>query len=155
MLDFGLVKPVASAPSELSLGTAAGLTPGTPAYMPPEAALGEAVDGRSDLYALGCVAYYLVTGLPVFEATTSVQMIAKHMTSTPVPPSERARRPLPAALDQLILACLAKQPAGRPESAAELSRLLATVEVEPWSDARAIEWWQANGSPISARPGAP
>ena len=71
VLDFGLVKSVAGGPAgEPSLATAAGSTPGTPAYMAPEMALGEAVDGRADLYALGCVAYYLLTGQLVFEAAT-------------------------------------------------------------------------------------
>ncbi len=70
VLDFGLVKSVAGASDEDSLATAAGLTPGTPAYMAPEMARGDTVDGRADIYALGCVAYYLLTGQLVFEATT-------------------------------------------------------------------------------------
>ena len=89
VLDFGLVKSVAGESDEYSLATAAGLTPGTPAYMAPEMAMGEAVDGRADIYALGCVAYYLLTGQLVFEADTSLQMIVKHLQSDPVPPSRR------------------------------------------------------------------
>jgi len=144
VLDFGLVKSVASGSSEHTLGTAAGLTPGTPAYMAPELALGEAFDGRADLYALGCVAYYLLTGQLVFEAGTGFQMIARHMHDAPVPPSQRAELPVPAALEQLVLSCLAKEPAARPRNAAELSRALAAIAVEPWGEEQAEEWWRVH-----------
>ncbi len=144
VLDFGLVKSVAGASSGHSLETAAGLTPGTPAYMAPEMALGRTVDGRADLYALGCVAYYLLTGQLVFEATTTIQMIAKHLHDEPVPPSRRAELPVPAALDQLVLACLAKKPEDRPASAAALARSLAAIPLEPWSEEQAMEWWRLN-----------
>ena len=144
VLDFGLVKSVASASGEDSLATAAGLTPGTPAYMAPEMALAHTVDGRADLYALGCVAYFLLTGQRVFEADNAFQMIAKHMREVPVPPSRRTELPVPVALERLVLACLAKEPADRPQSAAELARWLAAIEVEPWGDEQAIQWWTVN-----------
>jgi serine/threonine-protein kinase len=144
VLDFGLVKCVTLAGGKESLATAAGLTPGTPAYMAPEAALGDTVDGRADLYALGCVAYYSLTGALVFEAETGLQMMAKHLREDPVAPSQRTALPIPAALERLVLACLAKKPEDRPQSAAELARLLAGVEGEPWSEARAREWWAAH-----------
>jgi len=144
VLDFGLVKSVASGSTGDSLATAAGLTPGTPAYMAPEMALGETVDGRADLYALGCVAYFLLTGQRVFEADNALQMIAKHMREAPVPPSKRTELPVPATLERLVLACLAKEPADRPRSAAELARSLAAIEVEPWGDEQAIHWWRVN-----------
>src|SRR4026209_128654 len=89
VLDFGLVKTVAGESAEHSLATAAGLTPGTPAYMAPEMALGESVDGRADLYALGCVAYYLLPGQLVFQASNTFQSLAKHLQERPVPPSQR------------------------------------------------------------------
>ncbi len=73
MLDFGLVKQVADTTGPESVETAAGMTPGTPAYLAPEVAVGGAVDGRTDLYALGCVAYYLLTGHLVFDASTAVR----------------------------------------------------------------------------------
>jgi serine/threonine-protein kinase len=142
VLDFGLVKSAAGAGGEHSLATVAGLVVGTPAYMAPEVALGDPVDGRADLYALGCVAYYLLTGLLVFEAASAVQLIAKHLQATPVPPSERAGRDLPPALERLVLACLAKRPDDRPRSAAELARSLAAVEAAPWGEAEAAEWWR-------------
>src|SRR5919109_5270545 len=89
VLDFGLVKSVVAEPGEDSMATAAGLTPGTPAYMAPEMALGQPVDGRADIYALGCVAYFLLTGEMVFEASNAFQLIAKHLEEPPVPPSRR------------------------------------------------------------------
>ena len=151
VLDFGLVKSVGEG-LEQSLATAAGLTPGTPAYLAPEMALGEAFDGRADLYALGCVAYYLLTGQLVFDAVNSMQMIAKHMREAPIPPSQRTELPVPAELERLILRCLAKQPHDRPESAAELSRLLAAVEAAPWGEDQAKQWWSAH-APRQSRSG--
>ena len=144
VLDFGLVKLVGPASDEHSLATAAGLTPGTPAYMAPEMALGEAYDGRADLYALGCVAYYLLTAHLVFEAANGLQMIAKHMRDTPVPPSQRAELTIPVELERLVLGCLAKKPEDRPGSAAELSRSLAAIEGESWGEAQARQWWTVN-----------
>jgi serine/threonine-protein kinase len=144
VLDFGLVKSVVNVTGESSLATAAGLTPGTPAYMAPEMALGDAVDGRADLYALGCVAYYLLTGAIVFEAEAGLQMIAKHLRTDPVPPSQRTALPIPAELERLVLACLAKKPEDRPRSAAELASALAGVGGEVWTEEQAAEWWAAN-----------
>jgi serine/threonine-protein kinase len=112
--------------------------------MAPEMALGENFDGRADLYALGCVAYYLLTGQLVFEAANGLQMIARHMRDTPVPPSRRVELPVPAALERVVLACLAKEPAGRPRSAGEISRALAAIEGEPWGEEQAAEWWRVN-----------
>jgi serine/threonine-protein kinase len=142
VLDFGLVKSVSSGNGEQSLATAAGLVAGTPAYMAPEMALGEHVDGRADLYALGCVAYYLLTSHMVFEGASGLGMITKHMRDIPVPPSARAELSIPAELERLVLACLAKEPSQRPRSALELSRSLAAIEAEPWSGEQAEQWWR-------------
>jgi serine/threonine-protein kinase len=144
VLDFGLVKSVTGPKPEHSLATAAGLTPGTPAYMAPEMALGEAFDGRADIYAVGCVAYYLLTGQLVFEAANAMQMIAKHMRDAPIPPSKRSELHVPAQLEQLVLACLAKQPEDRPVGAAELGRSLKAVGGEPWGEEEAARWWKVN-----------
>jgi eukaryotic-like serine/threonine-protein kinase len=144
VLDFGLVKPLrAQRPGE-SLLTTAGLALGTPAYMAPELALGEAVDGRADIYALGCVAYFLLTGRPVFEADNTMRLMVKHIEEKPVPPSQRAALPVPTALDEAVLACLAKEPAYRPPTAMALDQALAEAqaEVEPWSEERAAQWWK-------------
>jgi eukaryotic-like serine/threonine-protein kinase len=141
VLDFGLVKSLAGATGQDSLATAAGLTPGTPAYMAPEMASGEKVDGRADIYALGCVAYYLLTGQLVFQGTNTFQVLAKHLQEAPVPPSQRTELEVPPALDRVILACLAKKPEDRPATATELDRLLSEIEVEPWTEQQAERWW--------------
>ncbi len=144
VLDFGLVKSTNPENVEPALATGAGLTPGTPAYMAPEMALGEAVDGRADLYALGCVAYYLLTGRLVFEADNGLQVIAKHLRDTPVPPSARCELDVPPELERLVLACLAKRPEDRPASAAQLSRALAGIRTEPWGEEEAVVWWRVH-----------
>jgi eukaryotic-like serine/threonine-protein kinase len=145
VLDFGLVKSVTGASMEHSIETGVGVAPGTPAYIAPEMALGEPVDGRADLYALGCVAYYLLTGRLVFETSTPIQMIARHLHDAPVPPSRRSELPVPAALDALVLACLAKKPDGRPPSAGDLARSLAAIEEGgTWDEEQAARWWQVN-----------
>jgi serine/threonine-protein kinase len=146
VLDFGLVKSVGSETPEHSLATAAGHIAGTPAYMAPEVATGEPFDGRADIYAVGCVAYYLLTGRLVFEAANPLGMMAKHMRDAPVPPSERSELPVPAGLEQLVLQCLAKKPADRPPGAGELSRALALVDTDRWGEEQAMQWWKANRS---------
>jgi serine/threonine-protein kinase len=147
VLDFGLVKSLGGASGQDSLATAAGLTPGTPAYMAPEMASGETVDGRADIYALGCVAYYLLTGQLVFQASNAFQVIAKHLQEAPVPPSQRTELAVPPALDRVILACLAKKPEDRPGTATELERRLAEIEVEPWTEEEAERWWSLRRPP--------
>jgi serine/threonine-protein kinase len=144
VLDFGLVKAVVDKYDEHSMGTAQGMTPGTPSYMAPEMALGEKVDGRADIYALGCVAYFLLTGQLVFEAENMLAMIAKHLQATPEPPSRRTATHIPAALDQLVMRCLEKNPADRPQSAAALSRALSAIDVARWDEEQAARWWSAN-----------
>lgn len=126
VLDFGLVRSFGG-PSEDSLTGAAGMTPGTPAYMAPEMAHDRTVDGRADIYSLGCVAYYLLTGRLVFEGDTPLQTILKHLQQQPEPPSRVTDRPLSPTLDELVLACLAKRPEDRPPSAAVVSQRLAQV----------------------------
>jgi len=146
VLDFGLVKSVVAAGNDDSLASAAGLTPGTPTYMAPEMAHGDRFDGRADLYSLGCVAYYLLTGQLVFEAETPIQVILKHLEQAPVPPSERTDNPVPPALEHVVLACLAKRPADRPRSAAELARALGAIDTEPWGEDDAARWWSLHGA---------
>jgi serine/threonine-protein kinase len=141
VLDFGLVKAVASGGAEHSLGTEVGRIPGTPAYMAPEMSLGEKVDGRADIYAVGCVAYFLLSGRLVFEAENMFQMLAQHLRNDPVPPSLRSGVPIPDPLERLVLSCLAKKPDARPRSAAELSNALAALKIPKWTDAQASEWW--------------
>jgi serine/threonine-protein kinase len=150
VLDFGLVKSMASS-NDYSLATAAGITPGTPAYMSPEMALGETIDGRTDIYALGCVAYYLLTGTLVFEAENIFQLMARRLRDDPVPPSHRTSLPIPPALDQLVLNCLERKPEDRPASAADLSRSLAAIDTPPWDEEQARTWWQTQDPVLQTR----
>src|SRR4029450_7729179 len=120
VLDFGLVK-IRSRSREDSLTTMDQSTTGTPAYMAPECILGDVeVDRRADVYALGCVAFFALTGSLVFEAENSMQMLMHHLHTEPTRPSERSELPIPRELDNLILACLQKDPALRPQNAGEL-----------------------------------
>jgi tRNA A-37 threonylcarbamoyl transferase component Bud32 len=145
VLDFGLVKEVSSASVETSMATIPGqMALGTPAYMAPEMALGEPVDGRADIYALGCVTYYLLTGQLVFEAEKAFQMIAKHLQSSPVPPSQRTDQPVSPELERLILKCLAKDPKDRPQTAALLLEALDWIPADAWGEKEAEHWWMAH-----------
>ena len=113
---------------------------GTPAFIAPEQAMGAELDGRADIYATGCVAYWLLTGQLVFTADTPMGLLMQHAQTPPAPPSARTELPIPAALDDLVLSCLAKDPAERPQSARELSRRLAEIEgASAWTQERARE----------------
>jgi hypothetical protein len=153
VLDFGLVKGGPGGASEAQLTDATRIK-GTPAYMAPESATGQSmVDARADIYALGCVAYWLVTGALVFDATTPLAMVVAHVTSTPKAPSTRVAVSIPAELDRLILQCLAKNPTARPASALELQRLLDAVPfADPWNEERAVTWWGDHQAEASANP---
>jgi hypothetical protein len=140
VLDFGLVKTAAVGAAQ-SPATIEGVIMGTPAYMAPEMALGESVDRRADLYALGCVAYYLLTGKQVFTGETVLEVISQHMLAVPVPPSERTELSIPATLEHLVLACLAKKPEGRPQNARQLAQSLDTIDGMTWGEEDARRWW--------------
>jgi eukaryotic-like serine/threonine-protein kinase len=146
VLDFGLVKEVSKVSDvETSLATIPGqMAVGTPAYMAPEMALGEPVDGRADIYALGCVAYYLITGQLVFEAEKAFQMIAKHLQAAPIPPSQRTDRPVSPELERLILKCLSKEAKDRPQGAAFLGQALDWIPTDAWGEEEAKRWWAAH-----------
>jgi len=145
VLDFGLVKETTDEGSRPD-ATAPGGAAGTPAFMAPEMALGSPdVDGRADIYALGCVAYWLLTGQPVFKGTTPVATILSHVREVPVAPSSRMETPVPAALDALILDCLAKDPAARPQTTDEVVARLDAIAVVPWTHADARRWWALHG----------
>jgi eukaryotic-like serine/threonine-protein kinase len=145
LLDFGIVKdPVADVAGSV---TAARVIAGTPSYMSPEMALGSAeVDWRSDIYALGCVAYSLVTGRRVFEGPSSTQIISDHIRKPPTPPGRRTETPLPPELERIIMSCLEKDPQNRPQSALELGRALESIPFSAaWGEERARKWWLENG----------
>ncbi len=141
LLDFGLVKAV-DAKREAGL-TAANAVMGTPLYMSPETVAGsDKVDARSDLYSLGCVGYFLLTGTTVFTGDSLAEVFRKHTSAAPVPPSQRLRRSVEPTLEMLILRCLAKSPEDRPGSAEEIAEELAKCEsASGWSSAAARAWW--------------
>jgi serine/threonine-protein kinase len=142
VVDFGLVKDVTGA-DDVRL-TREDVVAGTPQYLAPETIQsGMSSDPRSDLYALGAVAYYLLTGTPVFEGRP-IEVIQKLLLSSPESPSTRLGRPLPAKLESVVLECLEKEPSRRPESAqALMDRLAACDDVEPWATEEARRWWRA------------
>jgi serine/threonine-protein kinase len=141
ILDFGLVKNIS--PHETGNLTMTGIVAGTPGYISPEIAMGEgAIDGRVDIYALGCVAYFLLTGAPVFEDKTPTAVVLAHVQKLPSPPSARSEMQVPASVDEIILRCLAKKPEDRPHSARELGDLLAKLPVSEWGREDAADWWQ-------------
>jgi serine/threonine-protein kinase len=112
--------------------------------MAPEQALGgPMIDGRADIYATGGVAYWMLTGELVFSGDTAVAMLMQHANTPPAPPSTRGELRIPAALDQLVLKCLAKNPADRPQTARQLSAQLAAIELpDAWTEERARTWWE-------------
>jgi serine/threonine-protein kinase len=145
VLDFGIVRAVRDAAETGPALTREHTVQGTPAFMAPEQALGADVDGRADIYATGCVAYWLLTGQTVFVADSPMALLVHHAQTTPAPPSAQTELPIPAGLDDLVLACLAKDPARRPQSAKELSRRLADVQcADSWTLESAQEWWAAH-----------
>ncbi len=141
VLDFGLVKDLSAVVTHHL--TIEGVSAGTPAFMAPEVAMGEVnVDGRVDVYGLGCVAYFLLTGSPVFEEKTATATAMAHVQKIPIPPSQRSEVPVPARLEEIVLRCLAKKPGERPRSAQELIRLLDSITDAPeWTQKNAFEWW--------------
>ena len=144
LLDFGLVKSFGMS-SEVNLTQEGSLT-GSPMYMSPEQATGRALDGRSDIYNVGAVAYYLVTGRLVFARETPLQLLHAHAYE-PVSPSNEFRANIPADLQEVILRCLEKEPAKRFQNIEELDEALASCAVAgQWTQERAREAWDAVSS---------
>jgi plasmid stabilization system protein ParE len=142
VLDFGVVTAVRGPADTSSAHTQENTVIGTPAFIAPEQAMGADLDGRADIYSTGCVAYWLLTGQQVFNAGTAMGLLVQHVETPPTPPSARTPLPIPGALDDLVLSCLAKDPVNRPQSARELSLRLAEVEgATAWTQDRAREWW--------------
>jgi serine/threonine-protein kinase len=151
VLDFGLVKEVQTDPAQTL--TKAGAIAGTPQYMSPDAiAAPEDVDARSDLYSLGAVGYFLVTGRHVFEGGNVFEVCSQHLHKEPEPPSERVDHPIPPDLEALLLRCLQKDRDARPESAAALCHELDACQVEAaWTDEDAAAWWARHGAAFKRR----
>jgi ribosomal protein S28E/S33 len=142
VLDFGIVSAARDSGDPTVVQTRENVVRGTPAFIAPEQVLGAGVDGRADIYATGCVAYWLLTGQFVFSAETPTGLMMQHVHTPPARPSTRTELPIPAALDDLVLSCLAKDPAERPQTARELSQRLTAVEgASAWTADRAERWW--------------
>jgi serine/threonine-protein kinase len=145
VLDFGLVRfhPEDGVGGDVKR-TAEGRVGGTPAYIAPEIVLGEgSYDHRVDIYAVGCVAYWLLTGKLVFEGESVMKVLIAHASVEPPWPHTRTSAPIPLELEQIVMACLQKDPAQRPSSAAALAEQLSAVElVEQWTHERAEAWWR-------------
>jgi len=120
-------------------------------FMSPESLrVGTRVDARSDLYSLGAMAYFMITGSMLFEGGSPAEVAAMQLRDQPVPPSERLGRPVPADLEALVLACLAKDPLDRPASATALAADLdRCVDADGWGDADAEGWWLEHGEEVS------
>ena len=141
VLDFGLVRVADS-----QTVTSSGAVLGTPATMAPELfESSENAGVASDIYAIGCVGYYLLTGQHVFTGSSLAELCNAHLSKAPVPPSVRLGRAVDATLEHALIGCLAKRPGNRPRSAAELAALLAEAQLpRAWSRADAAAFWTAH-----------
>jgi serine/threonine-protein kinase len=138
VVDYGLVKDFTA-----DTGASTQVVLGTPDYIAPEAFTDPAnLSPAVDLYAIGCVGYYLLTGKRLFTGKTAMDICIQHVTKAPTPPSQVAALHIDPALEAIILRCLSKDPAARPASAADLRRDLRALEMNDWSDAEARGWWQ-------------
>jgi serine/threonine-protein kinase len=144
VVDFGLVKRIDSRRAELTMTVDGGpALAGTPLYLAPEAITSpDEAEPRSDVYSLGAVGYFLVTGRPLFESRTVMEILADHLHTTPVPPSVRLGRALDAGLEAVLMQCLAKTPAERPAGALALEEALAAcAAATEWTADDARHWW--------------
>jgi serine/threonine-protein kinase len=150
VLDFGLVKslgPEGATELKLTRDHAVG---GTPAFMSPEQVMSDRpLDGRSDIYAVGCLGYWLVTAQLVFKGRNAIETMMHHAQTAPVPPSQRTELEISRRFDDLIMACLEKSPDARPASADDLAGRLAAIESETWTLDKRLTWWDVH------RPSAP
>lgn len=147
VLDFGLVKALDDREQSQKTG---GLS-GTPLYMSPESIqTPDTVDGRSDLYALGAVGYFLLTGQTVFQARTLSELCQLHITGVPELPSQRLGRPISSGLEDALMACLEKNRAKRPQTARALAKMLETIGItDSWTSDEAEAWWGRHERKVS------
>jgi serine/threonine protein kinase len=141
VLDFGLVKSVGDGANPNL--TATNTIAGTPHYLAPEAITqSESIDARADVYAIGAVGYFLLTGSPLFEASSAMEICRMHVRECPETPTARAGIPVCDELEAILLQCLAKRPADRPDDAAELLHRLDACDLPArWTPADAARWW--------------
>jgi eukaryotic-like serine/threonine-protein kinase len=145
VLDFGLVKRELRDEATTRVSAEMELA-GTPGYMAPEAILGNAdIDRTVDIYAVGCVAYFLLTGERVFGATNRMKVLMQHVQEEPTPPSHRTELQIPREIDEFVLACLRKDPKRRPASAEELLQMASACKTaDLWDQGTARKWWEAH-----------
>jgi predicted Ser/Thr protein kinase len=159
VVDFGLVKPLAPNSLQATMMGSSVLT-GTPLYMSPEAMTSpDTGDPRSDLYAVGAMGYFLLTGHPVFEGGSVAEIIGHHLHTEPVPPSKRSSTAIASDVDAVILKCLRKRAEDRPRDARSLRDELRRCRVaQPWTADDATDWWRtfrSAGSPTAHRSPGP
>ena len=150
LLDFGLVKPVKE--EESAVLTREGTVTGSPLYMAPEQIMRtHAADRRTDIYAMGGIAYYLLTGRPPFLGDDSMAVMISHARD-PVEPPSRLRADVPADLEQVVLRCLEKKPENRYQDAESLARAFAACAAAgSWSPVQAEAWWQQHEPRVLVR----
>jgi serine/threonine protein kinase len=148
VVDFGLVKSI-DTPEDSSISAANTIT-GTPHYLSPEAIrTPDKIDGRSDLYAIGGVGYYLLTGARLFDSENFVEICSHQLQTQPEPPSERVERQFPEDLESLIMRCLEKDPDERPANARALVQAFeACTNAGDWSSESASDWWEKHGADL-------
>jgi serine/threonine-protein kinase len=146
ILDFGLVKSLQPLHTTDEILTAQNALLGTPAYIAPEVIYaGQDIDARADLYSVGCVAFWLLVGRPVFVGDSVGEVLRQHLHDDPPPPSRCSELEIPASLDQIVLDCLRKRPDDRISTVADLLDRLDRLEMDPaWTPARAARWWEVH-----------
>jgi serine/threonine-protein kinase len=142
VLDFGIVKSREGPTAPTKLTNEGGIS-GTPGFMAPELVFGNEVDARADIYAVGCVAYWLLTGKLVFEEDTHIATMLAHANKAPIPPSQRTEIEIPPQLEDLVMWCLEKDPQARPSSAGDIRRKISQDGLaDSWTPERAEKWWR-------------
>jgi len=147
VVDFGLVKQI-GAPVSMSQPSSNTVT-GTPLYISPEAIVSpETVGAAADLYAVGAIGYYLLTGTPVFQGRSAIELCTHHLHTRPQPMGDRLRAAVPVDLETVIMRCLAKAPGDRPADARQLAEMLAgCADAASWTEVDATRWWDAHALP--------
>ena len=145
VLDFGLVKGTEREATSGADLTAPGAVVGTPSFMAPELFVGDSPNERSDVYAIGCVAYWLHPGRRVFEGASTMHIVSQLLADDPTPVSAYAPWTVSASLEAVVMRCLSRDPSARPVHAGELRELLeACGDAEAWTSRRAQWWWSAH-----------
>jgi len=150
VLDFGLVKRESQHGQTTVNGEA--VVAGTPGYMAPEVIVGQTdIDRRVDVYALGCLAYFLLTGERVFCGSNQMSMLIQHVQAQPMPPSHRSELEIPPEVDELVMACLRREPSERPANAGALLEMANTCKThDVWDQTKAKKWWEAHLPDLAA-----